>query len=47
MASRDQSKQRKLEILGKLSNHRSDITAKKQVLTEQIAESKDVGFLVR
>lgn len=42
MASGDQSKQRKLEILSKLANHRSDITAKKQVLIEQISESKEV-----
>ena len=42
MASGDQSKQRKLEILDKLANHRSDISAKKQVLAEQITESKDL-----
>jgi len=42
MASRDQSKQRKLELLSKLSSQRSSITAKKQVLNEQIAESKEV-----
>ena len=42
MASGDQSKQRKLEILNKLSHHRSDIAAKKQVLNEQIAESKEL-----
>jgi len=42
MARGNQSKQRKLELLNKLSNHRSDITAKKQVLSEQISESTDI-----
>ncbi len=42
MASRDQSKQRKLEILNQLSSQRSQIAAKKKLLTKEIAESKEV-----
>jgi hypothetical protein len=41
MASRDQSNKRKLELISQLTNHRKDITAKKQVLVQQIAESKE------
>ncbi len=41
MARRDQSNQRKLELLNQLTAHRKDITAKKQVLVQQIAESKE------
>lgn len=41
MARRDQSNQRKLELLKQLTNHRKDISFKKQVLIQQIAESKE------
>ena len=43
MARRDQSdpESRKLELLSQLSNHREDITRKKQVLVQEIAESKE------
>jgi hypothetical protein len=39
MARRDQSNARKLELLSQLTIHRRDITAKKQVLAQQISES--------
>lgn len=43
MAHRDQrnAEQRKIELLSQLTSHRRDITAKKQVLVQQIADSKD------
>lgn len=43
MARRDQrnAEQRKVELLSQLTSHRKDITAKKQVLVQQIADSKD------
>lgn len=40
MARRDQSHERKLELLSQLTKDRRDITAKKQVLVQQINESK-------
>lgn len=40
MARRDQSNARKLELINQLNSHRKDITAKKQILVQQIAESK-------
>jgi|GEM_PF-2444277 len=41
MARRDQSNERKLELLSQLTKHRRDITAKKQVFVQQIALSKE------
>jgi hypothetical protein len=41
MASRNQSDKRKLELLSQLTVHRMDITTKKQVLLQQMAESKE------
>lgn len=41
MASRDQSKQRKLELLNELAVHRRDVVVTKQVLVKQISENKD------
>ncbi len=40
MARRDQSNARKLELLNQLNSHREEITAKKQILVQQINESK-------
>jgi hypothetical protein len=39
MARRDQSNARKLELLNQLTTHRRDITAQKQVLVQQIAQT--------
>ncbi|MGJ8656236.1 MAG: hypothetical protein ACSHX6_07285 [Akkermansiaceae bacterium] len=40
MARRNQSNERKLELLSQLDKNRKDITVKKQVLVQQIDESK-------